>query len=186
MAYLLTPELTQLAVVAARAGLGNGVDFYIRGIPFSGRLESDLIGLSFDGSTYCVERRDPDRTRELLRTREFAEAARCFLDEAERTAAGYRPRRPHRPDPVPEPERHPSAVGTVLGGLALGVGFGLLILPVLAVLLTLAAAACSYGSGSTRTRRPWRGDRAQKLSFGAGTALGLAALAGIGYVLLTR
>lgn len=188
--FLVTPELTALAEQAKQNGLGNGVDFYIRGVPFTGPLGPNLVGLSFDGNEYCVELRGADRTRNLLRTGDFAAARDRFLAEAQQVAAGYQPRREHRPDPVPAPAKSESRVGTVLMAIGLGFVFGVLILPLLVVLLVVAVASGSYGSGSDKdgkkSKRPWRGDWDQKIGLGIGTMLGLVVLAGGLYAVFGR
>lgn len=177
--FVVTPELIALAGRAQRAGLGNGVDFYVRGVPFSGALGADLIGLSYDGSEYCVEHRGSDRTRDLLRTADVELAGNRFLAEAERLAATFHPRRAHRPDP-----ERPRTAGPVRGGLitvlqAVGIGFafGLLVIPALVLLVVVAVASGSYDSGGNRRKHPWRGEWDQKIGLGVGTLLGLIVLA---------
>ncbi|HEX2903175.1 MAG TPA: hypothetical protein VHO01_06910 [Jatrophihabitans sp.] len=184
--FVVTGELTALAEQARAAGLGNGVDYYIRGIPFTGSLGADLIGFSFDGSQYCVERRSTDRTRDLLRTDDFELARQRFLSEAQQLAASFIPRRAHRPDPEPAAAGTESPLITVLLAVGLGFLFGLLVIPALVLLTVLAVASGSYSSGGSGPKRPWRGDWSQKLSFAVGAVAGLAVLAVGGLALLAR
>jgi len=186
--FVVTSELTELRDRAQRAGLGNGVDFYIRGLPFTGQLGTELVGLSFDGHTYTVEHRGPARTIELLRTPDFAVAQDRFLREAEQCASAFTPRRPHRPDPGPAqplPSAGPLATRLVLA--LVGFGCGLLVLPVLGLLVFLSTGSGSgSASGSAVGRRRGSFTRSERLSYGLGAGLGLAALLAAALLLLSR
>lgn len=74
----------------------------------------------------------------------------------------------------------------MLFALGLGFVFGALIVPALGLLLVVAVASGSYGSSSSKSKKPWRGDWDQKIAFGLGTVLGLAALVAVFYALLAR
>ncbi len=177
--FRVTPELTELAAEAKRAGLGNGVDFYIRGIPFSGQLGTDLIGLSYDGQSFTVEHREASRTKEILRTTVFGQARELFLTKAEEVAARYAPRREHRPDPTPtKPVRSGGAGTAVLAGV-FGIVFGILVIPAVVVVIALAIAAGSYDSGGKGKGGRWFESRPQRVSFGIGVVIGLIGLAAI-------
>lgn len=194
MAFLVTEEMRELATVAARQGLGNGVDFYIRGLPFSGQLGSDLIGLSYDGQQYTVEHRRADRTVELQRSADFGDSARRFLDEASRIASSYAPRREHRPDPEPEAAPAGGAAWLYLQLFGLGLIIGILIIPVLVVAAVLALGNTGLGNGGRprkpRARRSWRdrigGDWLTALVFGFGLLVGVVAVGTAGLIVLGR
>jgi len=182
MAYLVTDEMRDLARVAGQQGLGNGVDFYIRGLPFTGQLGSELIGLSFDGQEYTVEHRRSDRTVEVQRSADFAASARRFLDEAGRVAAGFDPRRPHRPDPEPGAPSGPRESWLYLQLFGVGLIAGVLLIPFLVVLAILAMGSNGAGGGRNRAkdrrslRERIRTDWLTGLVFGLGLLIGVAAV----------
>ena len=178
MSFVVTPELTELAVQARRAGLGNGVDFYIRGVPFSGTLGTDLVGLSFDGNEYCVEQRGPERTAEVLRTPDFTAARARFLTDAEFIAARYVPRRQHRPEPDTTPETTWLDRRALVLPLLVGLGFlaGFVLLPLVIVFILFMTAAGNWGPKADGSASAWRGEWDQKIAFGLGAVLGVALL----------
>jgi hypothetical protein len=168
-AFPVTSDMVSTANTAERRGMANGIDFYVRGMPFRGRLGADLVGLSFDGSEYAVEYRGADRTRELLRTTDFADASERFLREAAETAArfaGQRPALPREPD-LPPPTSRRGAARKVLMGCLAGALAGALLLPLLLLFVVLMLSDQGFGSSSSKrapgsAAAPSRGTRLRR------------------------
>jgi hypothetical protein len=152
--FPVTSEMAAMGATAEQRGLVNGIDFYVRGLPFPGQLGADLVGLSFDGAEYTVEYRGTDRTRELLRTTDFATASERFLHEAAQTAARFADRRPALPsEPAASPPTSPWAVPRkVLTGCFAGLLAGVFALPLVLVFVVLRVAGSGESGSSSKTR----------------------------------